>query len=120
MSERLIATLSEPGMPLFNRTKREIEGEPYLGYEGDDPDDEDEFLQRTKQQKKQTKAKFNAILGGSAIAFAIGTHPLVRLEAMGDEKKNLSTNQLPKTPSVVEEVFLIREARIQMKAQAVR
>ena len=120
MSERLIATLSEPGMPLFNRTKREIEGEPYLGYEGDDPDDEDEFLQRTKQQKKQTKAKFNAILGGSAIAFAIGTHPLVRLEAMGDEKKHLSTNQLPKTPSVVEEVFLIREARIQMKAQAVR
>lgn len=118
MSERLIATLSAPGMPLFNRNKREIEEEPFLGDRGDDPalfvDDEGD-----KPPMKRQKT-FNAILGGSAIAFAIGTHPLVCLEAMGDEQKHLSTNQLPKTPSVVEEVFLIREARIQMKAQAVR
>lgn len=110
MSEELIAKLSEPGKPLANRDKREYE-------QGSADSDEPPGKRR----------RFEAIMGGSAVAFALGTHPVVGVQAvrldghplLGEyvsEQRNLSTNRLPKTPSVVEEVFLIREARLKMNA----
>ena len=110
MSEELIAKLSEPGKPLANRDKREYEQES-----------------ADSNKRPGKRQRFEAIMGGSAIAFALGTHPVVGVQAvrldghplLGEyvsEQRNLSSNRLPKTPSVVEEVFLIREARMKLNA----